>query len=247
MLGRQRRRSVRFALRDPSASRRSGHRAGLWGSAAAVSERAAARGREALRIERIGDPFRGAEPAELAGQTVIPAANRASMLASWELPPVSAKPAEGASARSKARTRNDAIRARVTVSSGQKRSGSSLQLTVILRSASRSTWGIHHSSSSTSANLDSVTGGGSPPSRARTIHTATVQRFAGSSGQNSCSPHSVPSNSPVSASPSPSPSRPVPVPVPVSLVGRALRLRGQSRLVISTVWVWPSSETTLIV
>ena len=61
------------------------------------------------------------------------------MLASWTLPSVSAKPAEGVSARSKARTRNDAIRARVTVWSGQKRSGSVPHPTVICRSASRST------------------------------------------------------------------------------------------------------------
>ena len=49
------------------------------------------------------------------------------------------EPRGGAPARSKARTSNDAIRARVTVSSGQNRSGSCLQPTVIPRSASRST------------------------------------------------------------------------------------------------------------
>ena len=57
-------------------------------------------------------------------------------------------------------------------------------------------WGSQRLAASTSAKLDSVTAGGSALSRTRTSHTAIVQRFISSPGQNMFSAHSVPSNTP---------------------------------------------------
>ena len=56
------------------------------------------------------------------------------------------------------------------------------------------------SPASTSAKLDSVAAGGSASSSTRTSHTAIVQRSISSPGQNLSSAHSVPSNTPRSAS-----------------------------------------------
>ena len=66
------------------------------------------------------------------------------MLASWKLPAVSANPAGSAAARSNARVRKVAISARSTDRSGQNRSGSTRQPSVISNSASSSMWGRYH-------------------------------------------------------------------------------------------------------
>ena len=94
---------------------------------------------------------------------------------------------------SKARTKNEAIWALVTASWGQNFADAQPRVTPA--SASASTCGAHQASASTSSKRDS------PPARngassTRTSHTAIVQRGTGSPGQNSPSPHSVPSNTP---------------------------------------------------
>ena len=111
----------------------------------------------------------------------------------------SVKPGSGPDGRSKARAKNDAIWARLTVRSGQNRSGLVLQPAVTPSSARRSTWGSHHGLPVTSAKR-ADRGVGSSPSRILTSQTAMAQRGSGSVGQKRFCPQSVPSMMPRSSS-----------------------------------------------
>ena len=120
---------------------------------------------------------------------VTPEARNASMERAWTLPAsTSLNPAAASgTSRSKARSRNVAISARVTTRSGQNRSGSVLQPAVTPNSAKRSIWAATEAcrpSTSTSAKREESTGCGPAPARARPSHTAITARVTPSPGQN---------------------------------------------------------------
>ncbi len=128
---------------------------------------------------------------------MTPAAANAAILPSCT-PPTSENPCEPeAGANPNARTRNDAICARLTTSSGQNSNGSDLQPFVTPNSANRSTYPARHPPASTSPKRDDTPDAPSP--NTLTIHTAISPRNNGSNGQNNPSPHSVPSNTPSAA------------------------------------------------
>ena len=106
------------------------------------------------------------------------------MLAAWTLRPVSVNPAAGPGSRSKARTKNEAIWARVTELLGQNRNGPVPQPAVTPNSARRSVYGPHHTPAATSANRDPAWGDGFVRSNTRTSHTAISQRCNASLGHN---------------------------------------------------------------
>ena len=137
-----------------------------------------------------GQKRSGAEPQP----RVTPAAASASMLRVWGWPAASTKPAGGPSSKRKARTRKAAICPLGTGSSGQYRAGRAAHPSLTPSSASRSTYGAHHSPASTSENR--IGGPDGPSPLARTIHTAAVHRRTGSAGQKRPAPHPVPASTP---------------------------------------------------
>ena len=164
-------------------------------------------------MEAISARVTGASGQNTAGSAphpdAIPAAARALMLEACLCPGTSVNPAgSGPGSRSKALVRKTAARALVTVSSGQNRSGRAAHPLDIPSAVSRLTWPDHHSAFATSVNPAAPAAGlessltpesvraGSPPSSARTSHTAITQRRIGTVGHSRPGPHSVPWSTP---------------------------------------------------